>query len=344
MNSDKENKPKLITIGSCTLDTIIEVKDILRFELLEEDFVKKYTAIEYSKKLNLKDVRFFQGGSAANIASNCSMLGLPSMYLGVLGDDFSAQMCIDDLKDRGVDTSQIILTDKDKTAFSVILKSGWGKDRSILAYKGANNLIKPSDVEEKFFEEIIAFAWTSLTKDNSCSAIEKAIDLTHQRDGCVFAAPSMSIIANAPEWAKKLISKSDILSLNKDEAKELTGKDSDVGIIKKLTSLGPRLVAITNGSKGSLISDGENVLTCGIYEGKVEDTTGAGDAFMSGIILSDYYDYPLEKTAKVATAVGAFESRKTGVRYGIPNDIKVIEDFIEENSLEHHHSKLEDLD
>ena len=125
----------LITIGSCTLDVIIEIDDILRFELLDKDVVKKYTAIEYSRKLNVNSIRFVPVGSGANIAANCSMLGLKSTYIGVLGNDFSANICLSDLKKRGVDLSNIIQTDRDKTALSIILRTQWGKDRSILAYK-----------------------------------------------------------------------------------------------------------------------------------------------------------------------------------------------------------------
>ena len=74
--------PEVIAIGSCTLDCMLQVKDILRFELFDKDIVKKYTAIEYSRKLNVDGVFFVPGGSAANIASNCSMLGLKSAYIG----------------------------------------------------------------------------------------------------------------------------------------------------------------------------------------------------------------------------------------------------------------------
>jgi len=170
--------PELITIGSCTLDCIIQIRDILRFELFDRDIVKKYTAIEYSKKLNIEGVRFVPGGSAANIAANCAMLGIRSSYIGILGNDFSAEICINDMKKRGVDLSNIVQTDTDSTALSVILRTEWGKDRSILAYKGANNLLKPSDVKEKLFENVKAFAWTSLTTEAACQAIEKALTLT----------------------------------------------------------------------------------------------------------------------------------------------------------------------
>lgn len=334
-------KTELITIGSCTLDTIIQIEDILRFELLEKDIVKKYTAIEYSRKLNIETVRFVPGGSAANIASNCAMLGLNSMYLGVLGDDFSARICMDDMKERGVDLSNVELTEKDKTAFSVILRTEWGKDRSILAYKGANNLITPEQVKKKYFENIKAFAWTSLTKEEACKSIEKAITFTKERGGTIYAAPSMSIIKNNPKWAKILISKSDVISLNKEEASEFTKETETMHILDKFFDLGLDLVSITDGAKGSIVSDGETVINSSVYDVEVEDTTGSGDAFLSGILFSRMDGFSLEKTCKIASAMSALECMETGVRIGIPSNLQELEKFVEEHELKQIKSKIQ---
>ncbi len=334
-------KTELITIGSCTLDTIIQIEDILRFELLEKDIVKKYTAIEYSRKLNIETVRFVPGGSAANIASNCAMLGLNSMYLGVLGDDFSARICMDDMKERGVDLSNVELTEKDKTAFSVILRTEWGKDRSILAYKGANNLITPEQVKKKYFENIKAFAWTSLTKEEACKSIEKAITFTKERGGTIYAAPSMSIIKNNPKWAKILISKSDVISLNKEEASEFTKETETMHILDKFFDLGLDLVSITDGAKGSIVSDGDIVINSSVYDVEVEDTTGSGDAFLSGILFSRMDGFSLEKTCKIASAMSALECMETGVRIGIPSNLQELEKFVEEHELKQIKSKIQ---
>jgi len=331
---------ELLTIGSCTLDCIIDIRDIMRFELLKNEEVKKYTAIEYSKKLNIEDVRFFPGGSAANIASDCALMNIPSSYIGMIGKDFSAKMCLDDMESRGVDISHINQTDKDRTAFSVILKTNWGKDRSILAYKGANDLISPEDINEELFENIKAFAWTSLTKENSCKAAKKCIDLTKESGGTVFGAPSMSIIANNRKWAEKLISSSDILSLNKEEAQAFTNKEDIVSIINKLIDKGLDLIAITNGSNGSIISNGKQIINSGVYDVSTEDMTGAGDAFMSGIIVSVLNNYDLKKTSQFASALGAFEAMETGVREGIPKNLDRVEEFIQENSLDQVTSEL----
>ena len=332
--------PEVIAIGSCTLDCMLQVKDILRFELLDKDLVKKYTAIEYSHKLNVDGVLFVPGGSAANIASNCAMLGLKSAYIGVIGHDFSADICLDDMKKRGVDLSHVIQTDEDCTAFSVILKTEWGKDRSILAYKGANNMLKPEDVKEDFFQDIKAFAWTSLTTENGCRAIEKALTLTLENNGKVFAAPSMSIIKNSPKWAKILISKSDVVSLNKEEAQEFTEEQDTVPMIHKFLDIGVKLISITDGPNGSIISDGQNIVNSSIYEGPVEDTTGAGDAFLTGLLISHLNGFSLEKSSKMATAMSYLESKEIGVREGLPNSLKELEDFVNNNPIKQIVSKI----
>ena len=326
--------PDLITIGSNTLDILIQIDDILRFELFDKEIIKKYTAIEYSRKLNVKNVKFVPGGSGGNIAANCSMLGLTSAFIGVMGNDFSAEICLTDLKQRGVDLSQVIQTDKDCTALSIILRTPWGKDRSILAYKGANNLLKPSDVKEELFNNIKAFAWTSLTTEESCKAIEKAITITKNKGGMVFAAPSMSIIKNAPKWAKILISNSDVVSLNLEEAQEFTGESKKTLMIKTFLDMGIKLISITDGPNGSIISDGKIIINSGVYSaGKVEDTTGAGDAFLSGILISRLNDFSLEKTSKIATAMSFLESKEVGVREGLPNSIKELEAFVTNNTI-----------
>jgi len=330
----------VISIGSCTLDCIIQIKDILRFELFDKDVVKKYTAIEYSRKLNVDGVRFVPGGSAANIAANCAMLGLKSTYIGIIGNDFSANICLDDLGKRGVDLSNIIQTDEDNTALSVILRTEWGKDRSILAYKGANNLLNPSDVKEELFENIKAFAWTSLTSENGCRAIEKAITLTKNNNGKIYAAPSMSIIKNNPKWAKILISNSNIVSLNKEEAKEFTGEHDTLHMIHHFLDLGLDLISITDGPNGSIISDGKQIINSSVYQGDVEDTTGAGDAFLAGILISNLNNFDLEKTSKLATAMSFLECKEIGVREGLPNSLQELEQFINNNVIKQVISKI----
>ena len=183
-------------------------------------------------------------------------------------------------------------------------------------------------------------AWTSLTSENGCEAIDKAISLTRKNGGTVNAAPSMSIIKNNEKWAEKLISKSDVVSLNIEEGRALTKQEERYDVIEKILNMGPKLVSITDGSNGSYISDGEDAIRSEVYQVDVQDTTGAGDAFMTGIIISRLNGYPLKKLARIASAMSALECMEMGVREGIPSSVQELVKFTEKHDLKQYPSSF----
>ena len=58
-------------------------------------------------------------------------------------------------------------------------------------------------------------------------------------------------------------------------------------VLKIINSLGPNIVVITQGSKGARAFDGKNFYHCPAKKIKVVQSTGAGDAFISGF-LAEY--------------------------------------------------------
>ncbi|MHA1372108.1 MAG: carbohydrate kinase family protein [Promethearchaeota archaeon] len=322
-------------IGSCCVDVIMHVNDVLRFELIDpkQEEIKKYTAIEYSSKLNVNNVKFAPGGSAANVSSNLSGLGLKTAYIGKLGDDFLAKMAMDDMRDAGVNLESCFLTDEDATGTSIVLITPFGKDRSILSYKGANNLIKPDEIKDDFLKKAKNLQWTSLTSDSGIKSIKKCIDIVKSNGGTVFACPSISILRNNLDGAKNLIKHSDVLILNKEELFTLTGLNEILHAIQHALDMGPSIVACTNGGEGSKISDGKTLVSADVYKIDVTDTTGAGDAFASGLIYAYLNGKGLEDMIKYGSAISAFECSVLGVRDGIPRDIKAVEDFIKNHQI-----------
>ncbi len=307
------------------------MSDVLRFEMIDShvlDIVKKYTAIEYSSKLNVKSVKVAPGGSAANVSANLGNLGMKTSYIGKLGDDTLARIAIDDLVGAHVNVEPVILTTADSTAVSVILITPFGKDRSILAYKGANNLITPEEIKLEWLDRARHLQWTSLTSESGVKSIEKCVDHVKKDGGYIFACPSISIIKNNSAAAIQLIKKSDLLTLNKEELFALTNETSILGAMKVALELGPKIVACTDGGNGSYISDGKTLLKAGVYPVDVQDTTGAGDAFASGLIYAYIRGLPMEQMIKYGSAISTFECSVLGVRDGVPRDMKVIEDYI----------------
>jgi fructokinase len=97
--------------------------------------------------------------------------------------------------------------------------------------------------------------------------------------------------------------------------------------------MGPKIVACTDGGNGSYITDGKVLVFAGVYPVEVADTTGAGDAFASGLILGHMNGMSLDQMARFGSAMAAFECSVTGVRDGIPHDVKVLKDYIAKNTL-----------
>ncbi|MBN2156114.1 MAG: carbohydrate kinase family protein [Candidatus Lokiarchaeota archaeon] len=332
-----ENSKKqidVVTIGGASADLIMAVKDVMRFETYSQEVVKKYTAIEYSSKVNVDSLHIVPGGSACNVAADLASIGLKTRYLGVVGMDQNGNISLEDLRSRGVDISFVKRTKEDLTGVSIVLMTGYGKDRSILVYKGAADLADAEYVKEEMIKDAKILVWTSLTSEKSCGAIQKAIEYAKKYDVFVCACPSISIIKKRHEDAIRFVKQSDFACMNSEEIQELTGENTTIKGIKKMLSWGLKKMAVSLGSKGSRLIDGDQVVESGIYKVTVSDTTGAGDAFASGFIYGILNNLSLKKIAKYASALSAFEVEGWGVRIGLPKSIHELEDFINKNTLE----------
>ena len=98
--------------------------------------------------------------------------------------------------------------------------------------------------------------------------------------------------------------------------------------------MGVKVISITDGGDGSILSDGKTIINSSVYKGPIEDTTGAGDAFLSGLLISRLKNYPIEQASKLASALASLECRELGVREGLPNSLGELQSFVSQNELE----------
>ena len=334
--SDEVKKYDVVGLGSCTLDLIFEVNDIMRLDIVDRDKIeKKYICIENSSKLNVKTVKSYPGGSAANISCDLSNIGFKTAYIGGIGDDSAGDTCLVDLQNHKVDTTGVKIFSEDSTAHSVILINSAYKDRSILAYKGANDLFSKENIPIEMLKNTRCFAWTSLTSDKGIEAIKKCIEITKNSGGMIAAAPSISIIKKRRSDAIELMHLADITSLNDEEIEEITGVKQDLhAAMAKLFEWGIKIVNLTLGKKGQWISDGKTLIKTQPPKIHVMDTTGAGDATMSGIIYGFLENKSLHEIAMIASSLSAMEIEATGVRVGLPDKFSDLQTFIDSHEFQ----------
>ena len=112
---------------------------------------------------------------------------------------------------------------------------------------------------------------------------------------------SQYLARKGTSYLKKILKRTDILVLNKEEAALLVRNSSFKNMLKKLHKLGPKIVSITNGN-----NDSHTLYNNTMYIGKpthvkIIETTGAGDAFASSLLSGVIKKNNIEFAIKLAT-------------------------------------------
>jgi len=116
---------------------------------------------------------------------------------------------------------------------------------------------------------------------------------------------------------KPLIKRTDILLLNEREVSLLTGLNPYEGS-KSLLALGPKIIGVKLGDKGSYATDGLQQVQVDAFKLKVQDTTGAGDAFNAGFLYGALRGLDLKKCLQLGNFTASRTITKVGARNGLP--------------------------
>merc|ERR1711916_75661 len=135
---------------------------------------------------------------------------------------------------------------------------------------------------------------------------------------------------------KKTLQEVDILIINDEEARQLSGEYSLVKAAKKIRTWGPKYLIIKKGEHGALLFHGDQVFFApALPLEEVFDPTGAGDTFAGGfmgyIASTDDYSFENMKRAIIAgSAMASFCVEKFGTEKLENLSKSEIEDRIQE--------------
>jgi len=266
----------IIAIGSATKDIFLGAEKLKR----GKDF-----CFPLGKKIEIKNVRFFSGGGGVNAASTFARQGLKTALCGVIGQDLAGQEILDELNQKGIDVSLVKVKQKTATDLGLIFHAE--SERTILLSHSASRTLSEKDIDWSKLKETNWFYLAPLW-GKAAKLTEKLLSLAKQRQVKIALNPSLDQfkLKDAPE----ILSRTDVLLLNDDEASQLTGVESyqEKKILKNLCArqrlAQKQIVVITNGKNGALAFDGKFVYQVPAPRVKVIDATGAGDSFGAGFV------------------------------------------------------------
>jgi fructokinase len=232
------------------------------------------------------------GGAPANVAAGLARLGDPSTFLGKVGDDVLGSFLIETLKGYGVNTFHMYKTEKARTgAVFVTLEPEGERSFDFYINPSADRFLEEKDVQPSLFKEhkILHFGSISLIGQPSKSATEKAIRLAKENGMWVSYDPNLRLSlwetpALARETIISMLQHADIVKISEEELEFITGLKKVEEGIKILQQHNIPLLLITLGDDGSYVVTEDGAEYIPAFTVQAVDTTGAGDAYVSGIL------------------------------------------------------------
>lgn len=219
------------------------------------------------------------GGACTYIALAASKFVTPVQIVSVVGDDFPEEM-LNDLRNRGADLEGVQIKKGEKSFF-------WA-GRYHADMNGRDTLDTQLNVLADF-DPVLPESYKDakyLMLGNLTPQVQmRVLDQLNQRPKLV-VLDTMNFWMNvALEDLMKVLQRIDVLTINDEEARQLSGEHSLVKAAAVIHKMGPRYLIIKKGEHGALLfGDGEVFFAPALPLAEVIDPTGAGDTFAGGLI------------------------------------------------------------
>tara|TARA_B100002003_G_C14065011_1_gene512553 strand:- start:268 stop:1197 length:930 start_codon:yes stop_codon:yes gene_type:complete len=240
------------------------------------------------------------GGAATYIALAASLFSKKLNLVSVVGDDFPNE-AIQTLIEHNVNPKGIQIKKGEKTFF-------WsGKYHNDMNTR--DTLETQLNVLETFDPRVPQEYQESqfLMLGNVMPSIQKKVLEQIEKRPKLIVLDTMNFwIEKFMQDLQEILNKVDVLTINDEEARQLSGEYSLVKAARKIKKMGPKYLIIKKGEHGALLFNNEEVFFApALPLENVFDPTGAGDSFAGGFI-----GY-LDKTKDIS-----FDNMKRAVIYG----------------------------
>lgn len=290
----------VITVGSNTLDVFVHT-DAKLVNVHKPGTKKKddelCLAYPLGAKILVTNLEFHLGGGGTNTAASFKKLGFKTAYLGKIGHDENGMKIINELNKLNI---EFIGEFGKSSGYSVILDS-IAHDRTILTHKGSNDNFQFREVNKKKLKT--KWFYFSSMMSSSLELLKSLARFAKKNDIKLAFNPSNYLVVKGKKELKTILDATDILIFNKEESFILSEKNDINSAFKELKKIiKPNgLIAITDGPRGSYVFDGTKLIHMYPKKIKIEETTGAGDAFASGFTSAIMWGKDMKTALRTGT-------------------------------------------
>jgi len=252
------------------------------------------------------------GGSAPYIGLSASQFGTASAIVSVVGGDFP-ETHLELLRQHNIDISGIEIISSGKTFFWSGRYHNDMNTRDTLSTE-LNVLSDFQPVVPSKFKDANVVVLGNLHPLVQSSVLDQVTN----KEALVILDTMNFWMDNTLEDLMEVIKRVDVITINDEEARQLSGQSSLVAAARNIYEMGPKHVVIKKGEHGALLFSGDNVFFApALPLEEVFDPTGAGDTFAGGFagFLSKTNNFTFENMKKAVvygSALASFTVEKFG--------------------------------
>lgn len=275
----------VICLGDATIDIFLPLdKNNSNYKLDETKI-----SFDLGDKFLADGYKLFLGGIASNVSVGLSRLSKKVALITELGEDELSETIIQRLKLENINVEMITKNKDTQTTLSVIITA---QEKHILFV--AHN---PKLHQFNFKTSISSWIFLTGLGEKWEEAYENTLSYASEKNIKIAFTPGISQIQAGKDKIENVLKKTEILFLNKTEAEIILGQtDEAENLLKRLKELGPKIIVITDGTNGSFALDEKlNFFHQDIIAGEAIETTGAGDAYISGFMAAYIEKKPIQE-------------------------------------------------
>lgn len=282
------------------------------------------------------------GGSAANIAVALCRYQLPASLLTVVSQDAVGQFCLAQLKQYGVGTEYVFTVDGEYRTSLAVTESRLLDHQTVIYRNGAADF----QLSRAHIDQVDWTSYRGLVLTGTAFSDQEARDHAFY---CVDRAKKagLTIILDidyrpyswqghkeAGEILSSLALLCDVVIGNDEEFAVMSGhqenENSAISLARSLAQDNNKLVIYKRGSQGSITFTQDDTFETGIFMVSALKPTGAGDAFMGGVLSGLQQGLELEEVVKRGSAAAAIVVSSIGCAPAMPTE-KQLQDFMQQS-------------
>lgn len=274
-----QDEPYILVIGGSNID----IQGFPKEKLIQRDS-------------NIGTVKMSLGGVGRNIAENCARLGVPTRLMSVIGDDPYGQKILKEAQAIGLNMQDTVVLSGESTSTYLSILDETHDMAMAINHMDSIEKLTVDHIRSK--RSIIEHAQLVVLDTNLPQAV---------LDHLLTQYPKTKFFVDTVSTKKALKIKDHLKNIhtlkpNRMEAEVLTGSSEKIPLLELGSQLKCKRSFISLGSQGVQVFEGKTHLHFPTKPIEVVNATGAGDAFMAGLVYAYLKGYDIKETCLTAMA------------------------------------------